>query len=421
VRGGFDRRDLGPLKEALAKKIPIAGVPHNDPMLIEAAHSVYKDAVALLLQHGAKPDAVPDGSTRPALHEVLLMADSDKAKVEALEIVKLLLKAGANPNGLSPKDQPISLALRKSEEISLVLVAAGAKLDARDLSQLIESEGKERVLKEVIARGLSPNSKNSQGATLLTVTLGDKRLYGKARILLEGKADPNLKDDAGTPPLHVAAVDESAVRMLLRFKADVRGVDKEKKTALHAAVKNDCLGCVKALLEAGADPNAVDGSGLRPLDYANKGSEMFELLKKRTVFKKTKADTVLKLPSKPEVEKLAKVFRGEGGELVTIVAVKSREPALFLIKFEGFAGSEWNERVVLHYLEANGDSQDYKTRGDDFSEWVSMTLRSGNWNGLKDIDVYPKGMSGSVRVFLSVKESQAVDSAKILAEFVGQK
>lgn len=51
-------------------------------------------------------------------------------------------------------------------------------------------------------------------------------------------------------------------------------------TALHYAVLADSIACVKALLDAGADPTLENDLGHRPIDYAREG-EIKELLKEQ--------------------------------------------------------------------------------------------------------------------------------------------
>jgi ankyrin repeat protein len=145
--------------------------------------------------------------------------------------------------------------------------------------------------------------------------------------LLQKGADPNALDSQGNPPMYMAlcalapgAPPDSphalAALALLRHKAaivDVTG-DRMRSTFLHhAAVTNarvveallkagadpnrydsigfaaplhlaaswgdSALDCAKALVEGGADVNAVNSQGRRPLDFARPHSEMARFLR----------------------------------------------------------------------------------------------------------------------------------------------
>jgi ankyrin repeat protein len=80
---------------------------------------------------------------------------------------------------------------------------------------------------------------------------------------------------AGAAPAGVASVadaakrqDATAVRALIRQRADVRRADAEGMTALHWAAHWGDLPLVRALLAAGADVNAVNRFGVTPLHEA---------------------------------------------------------------------------------------------------------------------------------------------------------
>ena len=417
LRGAFSRHELAPLQAALQRGVPIAGDAHNAPLVVEASRAVYPPAVALLLQRGAKPDQV-QRNMHGALYEVVTAANDEPRKKDALEIVRLLLKAGADPNGTAKTDRPLGLALHKSDDITIALVEAGAAIEPRELFSLVGRAGHERVLKALVAKGTSPDTKDTRGDSLLVHTLRDKALVGHAQALLESKADPNLADGTGIPPLSIACAAgvDASVALLLKHRANPRALDSEKKAALHHAARSGCAPCIRALLAAGADPNVTDTGGQRPLDYAS-APEVTEALKGKTATRASTAEKVLTLPANAEVEKVGKVFRGDGGELVTIVAIKASTPPLFLIKFEGFSGGEWNEKVLLHYLVDRGDTQDYRTRGRDHAEWTSLASRGTDWLGFKNLEISVPGVARPVAVFLSLRETQALDATRILAEY----
>jgi ankyrin repeat protein len=104
-----------------------------------------------------------------------------------------------------------------------------------------------------------------------------------AKILIERKADVNVRDQYGCTPLHEATSNNApkVARLLLEAKAEVSPRDKYGATPLHRAVEKKDLVTTEVLLGAGADVNAKDDKGETPLDKANPSNkELIELFKK---------------------------------------------------------------------------------------------------------------------------------------------
>jgi ankyrin repeat protein len=58
------------------------------------------------------------------------------------------------------------------------------------------------------------------------------------------------------------------IARLIRAGADPNAVDKSGVSPLHRAVRNRCAAAVRALLEGGADPKAPNRSGSTPMRLA---------------------------------------------------------------------------------------------------------------------------------------------------------
>ena len=97
---------------------------------------------------------------------------------------------------------------------------------------------------------------------------GDTKMVAK---LLSAGTNPNVKVNEGFTPLHAAAGYgyTGTVKALVAAGADpnARGAN-DAHTPLHAAALNGHTGTVRALVAAGADPNARASHGHTPLDYA---------------------------------------------------------------------------------------------------------------------------------------------------------
>lgn len=88
--------------------------------------------------------------------------------------------------------------------------------------------------------------------------------------MLKGGADPNVTDEKnlGRTPLGVAYV-TSVIKLLLATDGiDVNKPDIDGYTALHRAASRGYIDSVKLLINAGADPNAIDENGKTPADFA---------------------------------------------------------------------------------------------------------------------------------------------------------
>lgn len=88
-------------------------------------------------------------------------------------------------------------------------------------------------------------------------------------LLNHDKVDPNVTDNQGRKPLHIAVEQNHAIAMvniLLEAGARANVADEEGKTPLHHAVKYTCdIDVVASLMRAHADVNATTTQGKTPL------------------------------------------------------------------------------------------------------------------------------------------------------------
>jgi hypothetical protein len=146
----------------------------------------------------------------------------------SLEIMRLLLARGADPNGTNRrKSTPLFWALYDEAKVRLLL-EKGAKVDARTID------------------GRSPIYQAASMANGVAVL----------RLLLDKGADPNVKTLVGMTPLMAACrASPDAARLLIERKADVNARNAANATALMAAAQAGRPELITVLLAKGADPN----------------------------------------------------------------------------------------------------------------------------------------------------------------------
>jgi ankyrin repeat protein len=103
-----------------------------------------------------------------------------------------------------------------------------------------------------------------------------------ARALVAAGADVRARNRRGAEPLHYAAdggprhprwnptAQAEMVAFLIESGADPNALDKSGVAALHRAVRTRCTGAVRALLDGGADPKLKNKNGSTPRDIASR-------------------------------------------------------------------------------------------------------------------------------------------------------
>ena len=105
-----------------------------------------------------------------------------------------------------------------------------------------------------------------------------------ARTLIAMDADVRARNRRGAQPLHYAAnggpgsrswnpdAQAATITSLIEAGADPHAVDNSGVMPLHRAVRTRCTAAVKALLDGGANARSRNGSGSTPMDLATQNT-----------------------------------------------------------------------------------------------------------------------------------------------------
>jgi ankyrin repeat protein len=167
--------------------------------------------------------------------------------------VSPLQKAGANPNVTTPKHiTPLLIAAERGHAAACAaLLAGGADPSVRTPSggspaYLAVSAGHADAVAALVAGGVDPNSTTPAGLTLLEAA-ARFGLGGVTAALCAGGADVAARDARGDTALHKLVASWRESRLLPAGGTDGRS--------------EAYCGALQALLEAGADPWAINHAG----------------------------------------------------------------------------------------------------------------------------------------------------------------
>ena len=268
-----DRRDA---IEALARRMIERGatVFATDAAGAGAlAHSVAAGCLGLareLLARGADPNA------RDHLGRTPLFACLTLPKETAIDMIKLLIGAGANPDVTAANGEtPMGLALARPEpQLQQWLNWHAWKLPQRALrnDDLLSAAacGDVSAVSKLLGLGFAIDAVDAQGATPLLRAAGNGHADMVA-FLLDNGADATKAAASGGTALSAAVIARSAasIASLVSHGAPIDQRLKGGGTALMIAAALGYPDIVTTLLNAGADVDAVDGSHTRALHAAS--------------------------------------------------------------------------------------------------------------------------------------------------------
>jgi ankyrin repeat protein len=125
--------------------------------------------------------------------------------------------------------------------------------------------GHVRCIQLVLDAGADIEAENSRGMTALQVSVEEGRNHS-AIMLLDNGADGSVLWKDGRNLLHWAVQngEERLIARAVRQGAAINGCTRSGKTAIALAAEAAHVGCLKALLECGANINHIKGITLSP-------------------------------------------------------------------------------------------------------------------------------------------------------------
>ena len=246
----------------------------STPMMLAIVNDRF-DTAARLLERGADPndgslyfitemrDATTDWRARDG---TVFRADHPNA-LSALDLTRVLLEAGADPNQPFVGQMHNTSMCCDSEANSTPFFRAAIAADVEGL-KLMLAHGADTAWSPAQAiidqTDLNPIPKGNVGRTALMMVING----GKGVGVAGGPNDTRY----GLPEFRESANRETldAVNVLLEAGADANARDPKQETALHIAAKALHPGIVRALVAHGADLDALDKDYLTPLQAVEK-------------------------------------------------------------------------------------------------------------------------------------------------------
>ena len=229
-----------------------------------ACRSGNTKSIQLALELGANVNTMDDRGDNP-LHALIL--GGENKLYDTGTNIRLLIKNGAALHGKSRTGQTaLHLAAKCAHTKAIeVLVQMGLDIDLRNAdgnTPLHLACNPEWVTRSVERFLPSSLKRKSSERTMIVFTSGEAKL--------EDPRDETYHHGQG----------EGAIRLILGYGASVNVRGRENVSPLHLAAESSDAGRIKALLEYGADPLAIDDYGWTTLHFAviSKSQDSIDLL-----------------------------------------------------------------------------------------------------------------------------------------------
>lgn len=312
IKAAFSN-DLDALVELIPTTIDInaSDKATNTSALAYAVANNNLEMVEVLISAGGRPNDTSGGQP-PLMH---LTGDA------TVEFVRRLIGLGFDVKDHDNSGRSVLMHAARFSTFAVVkeLIDAGAKIDERDnegntvLMSAAENSDTS-ILKFLIKSGVSVDRKNDDGDSALSLAAKDGQ-GENLKVLIDAGATVDLgQDDLNEALLLVArSEDAGTLKVLLKLGAKANAKD-EDTTVLMLAAEHSTPEGIKALIDAGAEVDAVDGSGWTALMHANEAENVRVLLNAgaNMAIKNNDGDTALAMAIQYEQEDVVRLLKSRG-------------------------------------------------------------------------------------------------------------
>jgi ankyrin repeat protein len=274
------------------------GLFANTPLMDAAGFNSDPGAVNALIQAGAAVNEKNIHGESPLMlaasnnknHEVLIALILASADVNAsdhvgrtalllaaarnsMEVLNVLIEAGADTGATDNNGETalFAAARNKNPEVISSFIQGGADIEARNNAgrtpfiEAAASNGTE-VLDILIKAGADTGAVSYSGETALMAAAWSNTDPEVIKMLIQGGANVNAKDETGFTPLtravraarYAFGGNTEVLNVLIEAGADIEAKDNEGKTALTHAAKDIKPEVMSVLLDAGANVSESD-------------------------------------------------------------------------------------------------------------------------------------------------------------------
>ncbi|XP_046355410.2 ankyrin-1-like [Haliotis rufescens] len=262
------RGHLGVLKILMEHKCGRRCHPQGRKYLLHsAAKAGHANVVHYLLDLGQDVNQLDNFANTPLSQAVV--------KANNIDITRLLLNAGANPNIPQPPYYSIiiSAAQKSSVELVTALLQNGASVNSVDILGYApisyvstRRDSPEEFIKILVESGAKVDHRHGDGSTSLHRAVADDNLPA-VTSLIQHQADISSRNRIGKQPMHFAVSEESA-RILLDSGAELDVQDEIGYTPLMSACRHKNTVVGRFLIRQGANINMTTVNGVSPLALA---------------------------------------------------------------------------------------------------------------------------------------------------------
>ncbi|HEX5703776.1 MAG TPA: ankyrin repeat domain-containing protein [Pyrinomonadaceae bacterium] len=268
--------------------------------------------VNILISAGASPNSANQEGETPLMH---------LRNAAPVEFVQKLIEMGCDVKARDNSGRSVLMKLVRSSNLAVVkeLIAAGAKADDRDnhgitvLMNAAENQDAD-VLRYFVKRGVPLDRANDEGASALLIAAREGR-GENLRLLIDAGAAVDL----GQSDLNSALVltarhgDARTLKFLLKLGAEANAKDDDTTALMFAAEYSTPEG-IKALIDAGAEVDAVNRNGWTALMRANEVEHVRVLLDAgaNMAIKNNDGNTVLAMAIRYGQEEVVQLLKSRG-------------------------------------------------------------------------------------------------------------